>query len=365
VYHKLHAEGLAGTLTPSLVGQTTLSDLPLCFKVETEDNHQVLRLSFINGETLGGQNCDAIQARLEKVLESLHDVGIVHGDLRESNFLQREDGRVLLIDFCNAVIRKGAGDWRWLQRRMHDHSQLRGMIQRLRILAELEEERRKVPKDERRLAILLAQTADPQCWLKSECSLLGLLERTSEPPLTLLGKLEIQLELALVRWELQRDDYNKILDGAIGEATREEPLTADISLILARLYRARSMVARGTAPARLAHREAVKQCAELVGKGHDMTLAAQVDLAEQLLLFDETREAEEWLLDAMDVYKRDRDRYVREWCACLKTLSSVYYLTERRHLVRQLYLEEVETAGMTDGRFDILVRQPELPHPIL
>src|SRR5262249_51842054 len=129
------------------------------------------------------------------------------------------------------------------------------------------------------------------------------------------------------------------------------------------LYRAKATVNSWSTLSRLIHRQAVQQCAKLVGRDHDVTLGAQTELARRLIFLREPEEAEEWLLDAIDVYKRDRDRYVREWCICLETLSFVYSLTERRHLVRQLYLEGVQTARMSAERFRILVRQP--PRPVL
>ena len=47
---------------------------------------------------------DDIERKIFKTYESIHDLGVIHGDIRPENLLVLEDGSVRIIDFDNAAI---------------------------------------------------------------------------------------------------------------------------------------------------------------------------------------------------------------------------------------------------------------------
>jgi hypothetical protein len=246
-YRRLHERGLAGILTPRILDHTTLWDLPehereMMEKIENE-NCSVLLLSNAEGDNLQGLNCgvaqcDIIERELERILESLHGIGIIHGDIRESNVFRAEDGKVMLIDFGKAVIREGQDDWQWLSSRLGDRVQLKRMIKRLRILAELQEAMRSIADNWGiDIGILCARGGNPRHHQISELLLREFLDPISGPPLSRVEKIECQLALAVLRWELGGNDCHEILRGAISdmagvdEAQREEMLYSCLGML--------------------------------------------------------------------------------------------------------------------------------------
>jgi len=57
---------------------------------------------------------DAVYARLERLVRAMHDRGVVHLDLRQKkNILITPDGRPFLLDFANALTRRGPARALW------------------------------------------------------------------------------------------------------------------------------------------------------------------------------------------------------------------------------------------------------------
>ncbi|KAH0555927.1 hypothetical protein GP486_006128 [Trichoglossum hirsutum] len=162
-YTRLQEKRLDGEVAPSLLGRTTLWDLPSRVRTEMEKPNSghckvlfpdrrsrgdcpILILDSIEGDSLWDLDtaeCDEIQRKLEKILGRLHHIGIAHGDIRESNVLWMEDDKFMLIDFRKAVIHDCEhDDPRWELSMQEDYAQLGRMFERLRNLAWIKEKER-------------------------------------------------------------------------------------------------------------------------------------------------------------------------------------------------------------------------------
>ena len=65
------------------------------------------------GSRIPEQKRPTVAVEMFRILEKLHGRGIVHGNVRESNFLwSRKDGRLRIVDFsCARLIEEDAGRW--------------------------------------------------------------------------------------------------------------------------------------------------------------------------------------------------------------------------------------------------------------
>lgn len=85
-----------------------------CLRFFKDGCRGILTTSYINGKSLselirvhpvveyGSSRCGTIVGNLINQIEQLHRVGIVHGDIKPSNVVIADNGKVSLIDFSNA-----------------------------------------------------------------------------------------------------------------------------------------------------------------------------------------------------------------------------------------------------------------------
>lgn len=109
---------LQGTVVPRLLVFGVLAWTDALFLAVSDEGKDLEELQELQGHKVDASLKEQLVKQALKAIKALHDVGVLHGDVRLANFVTSDDGSVRVVDFGRSQLMVKSGARKDLDRRM-------------------------------------------------------------------------------------------------------------------------------------------------------------------------------------------------------------------------------------------------------